>query len=123
MTITRRSFVLLSLCASAQQMLGQQGVASRDVKAQAKPAPSGRPFNAHFTDIANAAGLRAPVIYGGVETKKYIMEANGAVALSSIMTTTVGWTSFYFPPRDWKEIRPKPPTVFIRTIATEHLPM
>jgi len=57
-------------------MLGQ-GIASRDVKAQAKPAPSGRPFHAHFTDIAEAAGLRAPVIYGGVEAKKYILEANG----------------------------------------------
>lgn len=76
MTITRRSFVLFSLCASAQQMLGQ-GIASRDVKAQAKPAPSGRPFHAHFNDIADAAGLRAPVIYGGVNAKKYIMEANG----------------------------------------------
>ena len=77
MTITRRSFVLLSLCASAQQLLGQQGIASRDVKAQAKPAPSGRPFNAHFTDIAKAAGLTHPTIYGGVDSKKYIMEANG----------------------------------------------
>ena len=77
MTITRRSFVLLSLCASAQPLLGQQGIASRDVKAQAKPAPSGRPFNAHFTDIAKAAGLQMPTIYGGVESKKYIMEANG----------------------------------------------
>src|ERR1035441_11012953 len=57
MTLTRRSFVLFSLCASAQQMLGQgQGIASRDVKAQAKPAASGRPFNAHFTDVATAAG-------------------------------------------------------------------
>ncbi len=77
MTITRRSFVLLSLCASAQPLLGQQGIASRDVKAQAKPAPSGRPFNAHFTDVAKAAGLQMPTIYGGVESKKYIMEANG----------------------------------------------
>ena len=57
-------------------MLGQ-GIASRDVKAQAKHAPSGRPFHAHFTDIAEAAGLRAPVIYGGVDAKKYILEANG----------------------------------------------
>src|ERR1035437_3663371 len=78
MTLTRRSFVLFSLCASAQQMLGQgQGIASRDVKAQAKPAASGRPFNAHFTDVATAAGLHTPVIYGGVDSKKYIMEANG----------------------------------------------
>jgi enediyne biosynthesis protein E4 len=78
MAITRRSFVLFSLCASAQQLLGQQqGIATRDVKAQAKPAPSGRPFNAHFTDVAKEAGLRMPVIYGGVDAKKYIMEANG----------------------------------------------
>src|SRR4051794_5967876 len=79
MTLTRRSFVLFSLCASAQRLLpGQaQGIASRDVKAQAKPAPSGRAFNAHFTDVARDAGLHAPVIYGGLEAKKYILEANG----------------------------------------------
>ena len=79
MTITRRSFVLLSLCATAEQLLAQNqsGIASHDVKAQAKPAPSGRPFNAHFTDVAAEAGLRASVIYGGVESKKYILEANG----------------------------------------------
>src|SRR3954468_9994509 len=79
MTLTRRSFVLFSLCASAQRLLPAQaqGIASRDVKAQAKPAPSGRPFNAHFTDVAKAAGLQMPTIYGGVESKKYIMEANG----------------------------------------------
>src|SRR6201993_1959706 len=78
MAITRRSFVLFSLCASAQQLLGQQqGIASRDIKAQAKPAPSGRPFHANFTDVAKEAGLHMPVIYGGVDSKKYIMEANG----------------------------------------------
>jgi enediyne biosynthesis protein E4 len=47
------------------------------VKAVARPAPSGRPFNAHFVDVASAAGLHAPVIYGGVESKKYILEATG----------------------------------------------
>jgi hypothetical protein len=77
MTISRRSFFLLSLCAAAQQALGQQGIASRDVKPQAAPTPSGRPFHAHFTDIAHAAGLRAPIVYGGIESKKYILEANG----------------------------------------------
>ncbi|MFZ0958773.1 MAG: CRTAC1 family protein [Candidatus Sulfotelmatobacter sp.] len=43
----------------------------------ARPAPSGRPFYAHFVDVAAAAGLHAPVIYGGVESKKYILEATG----------------------------------------------
>jgi len=42
-----------------------------------RPALSGRPFNAHFTDVAAAAGLKAPVIYGGVDAKKYILESTG----------------------------------------------
>jgi enediyne biosynthesis protein E4 len=78
MTISRRSFFLFSLCAAAQRLVGQnQGIATRDVKAQAKPASSGRPFHAQFTDVAQQAGLHAPVIYGGVDAKKYILEANG----------------------------------------------
>src|SRR3569833_487605 len=78
MRLNRRSFVLLSLCASAQRLLGQQqGIATRGVTAQAKPAPSGRPFNAQFTDVAKEAGLLKPVIYGGIDQKKYILEANG----------------------------------------------
>ena len=77
MTITRRSFVLFSLCAAAQTASSQQGVASREVKPQAAPAPSQRPFPARLADVAEAAGLDSPVIYGGVERKKYILEANG----------------------------------------------
>jgi hypothetical protein len=76
MKITRRSFFLVSVCASAARTLGQ-GVASREVKPQAKPAPSGRPFNAHFTDVAHEAGLLAPVIYGNADFKDYILEATG----------------------------------------------
>ena len=76
MTITRRSFVLLSVWASARQVFGQ-GMASRDVKPQIASAPSGRPFNARFTDIAERAGLRAPIVYGGVDAKKYILETDG----------------------------------------------
>ena len=39
MTISRRSFVLLSLCASAERLLGQEsGIASRGIAAQPKPA-------------------------------------------------------------------------------------
>jgi hypothetical protein len=76
MKITRRVFVYLSLGASAGQVLGQ-GVASRGVKAQAKAAPSGRPFDAHFTDVAGEAGLVSPVIYGTADRKDYILEATG----------------------------------------------
>lgn len=77
MKLTRRSFFWLSLGAAAQRVLSQQGVASRDVKPQAAPAPSRMPFNAHFEDIAAPAGLRSPVVYGGIDSKKYILEANG----------------------------------------------
>jgi hypothetical protein len=76
MSITRRGFVSLSFAAWATQMLGQ-GVASRNVKAQAKLAPSGRPFDAHFIDVAREAGLIAPVIYGTADHKDYILEATG----------------------------------------------
>src|SRR6266568_2589246 len=37
---------------------------------------NGKPI-AHFTDIAQKAGLAAPVIFGGENTKKYILETTG----------------------------------------------
>ena len=77
MAITRRSFVLFSLCTAAQTASSQQGVATREVKPQAAPAPSQRPFTSRLADVAEAAGLNSPVIYGGVDHKKYILEANG----------------------------------------------
>ena len=79
MPTTRRSFLALSLFASVDQFLTaqQQGIATRDVQPQARPTPSGRPFDAHFVDVAREAGLHAPTIYGGIDAKKYIVEANG----------------------------------------------
>src|SRR5438309_5978443 len=80
MPLTRRSFVQLSigsmLSTSAARLLAQ-GVSPHKAQSMARPPASGRPFNAHFVDIASAAGLRAPVIYGGVENKKYILESTG----------------------------------------------
>jgi hypothetical protein len=49
----------------------------RTASAQKMPAQSGRPFDAYFTDVAASAGLTAPVIYGGIDHKEYIIEANG----------------------------------------------
>ena len=80
MTFTRRTFVRLSLGSAisrtAERLLAQ-GVSTHTAKPLPRQAPSGRPFNAHFVDVASAAGLHAPVIYGGVESKKYILEATG----------------------------------------------
>jgi hypothetical protein len=83
MTLTRRSFVNLSLgslglsAATPFYRLLPQGVATHTAKAQPKSAPSGRPFNAHFTDVAKDAGLTAPIIYGNPANNDYIIEATG----------------------------------------------
>ncbi len=78
--MTRRTFVRLSLssvmAARVHEVLAQ-GVSTHSAKPLARPAPSGRPFNAHFVDVASEAGLRAPVVYGGVDSKKYIVETIG----------------------------------------------
>lgn len=54
-----------------------QGVASRGAKPQPRGKPSGLPFRSKLTDIAAEAGLRSPVIYGGVDRKNYILETVG----------------------------------------------
>jgi hypothetical protein len=61
---------------SASSLYGQ-GVVSRGVKPLARGKPSGLPFHARFTDIAEQAGLRAPVIYGPADHKTYILETTG----------------------------------------------
>jgi hypothetical protein len=69
--MTRRE--LLALLAT--DAFGQ--MASRGVKPMPRGKPSGLPFHAHFTDIAVQAGLRDPVIYGGLERNAYIIEPMG----------------------------------------------
>ena len=80
MRVTRRTFVQLTL-ASAIPAAGRrvlaQGVATHAAKPLARPAPSGRPFHARFVDVAAAAGLRAPIVYGAVEGHQYILETIG----------------------------------------------
>ena len=66
MSLTCRSFALFSPCAVTQHALSQQRITSRDVAAGYSPTFSS-PFNASFADIAEAAGLRSPVIYGDRE--------------------------------------------------------
>jgi enediyne biosynthesis protein E4 len=80
MTLSRRAFgrlILGSTISAATESLLAQGVATHTAKPLARPAPSGRPFNAHLVDVAASAGLTAPTIYGGVGSKKYILEATG----------------------------------------------
>ena len=80
MGITRRRFSELGLGAALSlsgKWLAAQGLATHKATPLPRSAPSGRPFNAHFEDVATAAGLHAPVIYGGTDETKYIVEATG----------------------------------------------
>ena len=60
------------------QRILAQGISSRGVKPQPRGKPSGRPFHAHFTDVAKEAGLKEPIVYGGLDIKNYIIEVVGA---------------------------------------------
>jgi enediyne biosynthesis protein E4 len=82
--MTRRqilSLPLLALPAAAPPVRAQNaGMASRGVKALPRGKPSGLPFHAHFVNTAHAAGLRAPVVFGGIEHNDYILESMGCGA-------------------------------------------
>jgi len=74
--ITRRQLLALLAAASAPSAFGQ-GVSSRGVRAQPRGKPSGRPFLSRLTDVADKAGLSRPIVYGGVDSKNYIIEVVG----------------------------------------------
>jgi hypothetical protein len=77
MKVSRRQF--LASLSLGVPILGAhgQGVASRNVKAQPKLPPSGRPFDAHFVDVARQAGLISPTICGDPDQADYILEVIG----------------------------------------------
>jgi hypothetical protein len=77
--MTRRQVLLVPLAALAHaQQYG--GMASRGVKPVARGKPSGLPFHARFENVAHAAGLRAPVIYGDPDHNDYILDSMGCGA-------------------------------------------
>jgi hypothetical protein len=71
-----------------------QGVSTRGVKAMPRGKPSGLPWNARFVDVAEKAGLRAPVIYGGVTRKDYIVETVGC-GVAFIDYDNDGWPDIF----------------------------
>src|SRR6478672_7852766 len=76
-TMTRRELIAWLALSAARPAFGQ-GVSSRGVRPQPRGKPSGRPFQARFTDVAKAAGLTAPIVYGGSDSKSYIIEVVGS---------------------------------------------
>src|SRR5690349_23410653 len=92
--MTRRK--LLALLSTPALRLPGQGVSSRGVKPMPRGKPSGLPFNAHFVDVADKAGLRQPVIYGGIDRKQYIIETVGCGA-AFIDYDNDGWLDIFLP--------------------------
>src|SRR5262245_34932247 len=60
------------------RLMSAQGISSGGGELQPRGHPSGRPFLAHFIDVAKEAGLKEPIVYGGLNTKSYIIEVVGA---------------------------------------------
>lgn len=75
--LTRREALLAMLWLHECIPLWSQGMASRGLKPLPRSKPSGIPFDAQFVDKAKEAGLHAPIIYGGVDRKRYIIETTG----------------------------------------------
>ena len=71
-----------------------KGISSRGLKPKPRGKPSGRPFLAHFTNIAQKAGLTAPIICGGIDSKDYIIEVVGA-GVAFIDYDNDGWMDLF----------------------------
>ncbi len=98
--ITRRKIVITMAGAAGAALAGMsgavfgQGISSRGVKPQPRGKPSGRPFLARFTDVAKQAGLTEPVVYGGLDSKSYIVEVVGCGA-AFIDFDNDGWVDLF----------------------------
>src|SRR5581483_6007781 len=77
-TLRRRD--LFALAAGLPLRAWGQGMSRRSVKPAPRGKPSGLPFHARFTDVAAAAGLRAPIVYGPPDHVDYLVETVGCGA-------------------------------------------
>ena len=96
--MTRRKLILSMAGAAGAAMTGvhlfAQGISSRGVRAQPRGKPSGRPFLSRFTDVGKQAGLTHPVIYGGLDSKSYIIEVVGC-GVAFIDYDNDGWMDIF----------------------------
>src|SRR4051794_41019392 len=87
--LTRRQALALAALATTGRAQNI-GMGSRGVRPTTRGKPSGLPFNAKFVNVAHAAGLRAPVIYGDVANNDYIVESMGC-GLAFLDYDNDGW--------------------------------
>ena len=92
-SFTRRSLLGTSLI-SLPLIRSAAQVSSRGVKPQPRGKFSGLPFHARYSDIAEQAGLRSPLIYGPADHKDYILETLGC-GCAFIDYDNDGWLDIY----------------------------
>jgi hypothetical protein len=91
----RRRDLLAGVLVPGAALYGQLGgMASRGVKPTPRGKPSGLPFHARLTDIAATAGLRSPVICGGVESNDYVIETMSC-GLAFLDYDNDGWLDIF----------------------------
>jgi hypothetical protein len=90
--MTQKYLIVLPLFV-ALTVVGQ-GVATRDVKPEAKAKFSGKPFLAQFVDTAQKAGLNMTFVSGDEQSKQYIIEANGT-GVAFLDYDNDGWLDVY----------------------------
>src|ERR1700693_1302089 len=92
----RREFVagLTGLPFCAGEAVGGEDVRGRGVKPQPRAKPSGIPFDAHFVDVAQQAGLVRAVVYGEQDKKEYILETVGC-GCAFIDYDNDGWVDLF----------------------------
>jgi hypothetical protein len=69
-------------------------VISANIFADAQTDGEKNPFPVSFTDIAARAGLREATVYGGINSKKYIIETNGC-GVAFFDYDNNGWTDVF----------------------------
>ncbi len=95
--ITRRQLIASMVAAAGTAVSAAafgQGISSRGVKAQPRGKPSGRPFLSRITDVAKEARLTEPIIYGGADSKNYIIEVVGC-GVAFIDYDNDGWVDLF----------------------------
>src|SRR5712691_13164314 len=75
-SISVQSFVL-AICLTVWTFLAGPALGQIGAPTAARKDDEANHFPVTFTDIAGAAGLSTPTIYGGIDHKKYIIETNG----------------------------------------------
>ena len=85
---------LMGLLAGGWVSASGQCVSTRGVKPAPRGKLSGRPLLARFTDVAQQAGLKHPIVYGGVDKKSYILKVVGC-GVAFIDYDNDGWPDLF----------------------------